>query len=81
PVSLLAVDTFPSKEYLRNYHGKVGVTVDGKDVVVPEKFGLRLFDSYHGPKRLWQYPNGSHCQIDNPQAVFWKQAIAFWRSN
>jgi uncharacterized protein len=81
PVSLLAVDTFPSKKYLRNYHGKVGITVDGKDTVVPDKFGLGLYNSYNGPKKLWEYPNGSHCQIDNPQAVFWKQAITFWRNN
>lgn len=80
PVSLLLVDKFPSEEYLRNYDGKVGITVDGRDVVVPEKFGLRLYNSYQGQKKLWQYPNGSHIQIDKPQN-FWKEAIAFWRSN
>ncbi len=80
PVSLLLVDRFDSEEYLRNYYGKVGITVDGRDVVVPEKFGLRLYNSYQGPKKLWQYPNGNHIQIDNPVS-FWKEAIAFWRKN
>ena len=81
PVSLLCVDNFPSEEYLRNYHGKVGIIVDGKDVVVPEKFGLRLYNSYNGPKKLWEYPNGTHCQIDKPQTVFWKEAVAFLQNN
>lgn len=81
PVFLLAVDRFPSKYYLQNYHGKVGVTVDGKDVVVPEKFGLRLYNSYAGPKKLWEYPNGVHCEIYLPHSKFWKEAVAFWQSN
>jgi pimeloyl-ACP methyl ester carboxylesterase len=81
PVSVLIVDSFPSKEYLRNYHGKVGITVDGKDVVVPEKFGMALYNSYDGPKKLWEYPNGTHCQIDKPQSSFWKEAVAFWQNN
>lgn len=80
PVSLLCVDNFPSEEYLRNYHGKVGITVDGQDAVVPEKFGLRLYNGYGGPKKLWEYPNGTHCQIDKPQTIFWKDAVGFWRN-
>jgi uncharacterized protein len=52
PVWLLLVDRFPSEEYLRNYHGPVGIMTDGCDNVVPEKFGLRLFDGYAGPKQL-----------------------------
>jgi uncharacterized protein len=77
---LLLTDRFPSKKYLRNYHGKVGITVDGRDVVVPQKFGLRLYHGYNGPKRLWQFPDGTHCQITEPTTQFWKEAIAFWQS-
>lgn len=80
PVSLLMVDRFPSEDYLRNYHGKVGITVDGQDTVVPEKFGLRLYNGYDGPKKLWEFPDDTHCHIDNSSA-FWKEAVAFWQSN
>ncbi len=80
PVYLLAVDRFPSEDYLRNYHGKVAITVDGQDRVVPEKFGLRLYNSYNGPKKLWEYPEGRHCQLENPP-VFWEEAVKFWQSN
>jgi hypothetical protein len=81
PVWLLLVDRFPSEYYLRNYHGKVGITVDGLDTVVPEKFGLRLYNGYTGPKKLWEFPYGGHCEIYFPHTKFWKEAIAFWQSN
>jgi hypothetical protein len=81
PVFLLARDRFPSKYYLHNYHGKVGITVDGQDVVVPEKFGKRLYNSYDGPKKLWEFPDGAHCEIYLPHSKFWKEAVAFWQRN
>jgi len=81
PVSLVLVDRFPSEEYQSHYYGKVGIAVDGKDTIVPEKFGLRLFKGYEGPKKLWSFPNGTHCQISRPQTQFWKEAVAFWQAD
>jgi hypothetical protein len=81
PVQQLLLDRFPSEEFLRHYHGKVGITVDGKDTVVPEKFGLRLYHGYDGPKKLWEFPDGGHCQIKEQPSKFWKEAVAFWQAN
>ena len=81
PVGLLLVDRFPSEDYLRNYHGPVGMTVDGLDRVIPEKFGRRLYDGYAGPKRLWEFPNGEHATIMEPPEQFWKEAVEFWQTN
>ena len=81
PVWLLLVDRFPSEDYLRNYHGPVGVMVDGRDEVVPEKFGLRLYDSYAGPKRLWSFPDGYHISIMEPPEKFWGEVLDFWQTN
>jgi pimeloyl-ACP methyl ester carboxylesterase len=81
PIRLLIEDPFESQDYLMNYHGKVGITVDGRDTVVPEKFGLRLYHGYAGPKKLWEYPNGGHCEIYVPHAKFWKEAVEFWQTN
>jgi hypothetical protein len=80
PVSLLLVDRFPSEDYLRQYHGPVGVVVDGRDHVVPEKFGLRLYDGYAGPKRLWRFPDGSHISIREPARQFWSEVLDFWQN-
>jgi pimeloyl-ACP methyl ester carboxylesterase len=79
PVLLLLRDRFPSEKYLSNYHGRVGIVVDGKDTIVPEKLGNRLFHGYAGPKKLWAFPNGGHCEITEPPSNFWKEVIDFWR--
>ena len=78
PVHLMLVDRFPAVDYLRNYHGRIGVVVDGRDQVVPEKFGLRLYNGYAGPKRLWEFPQGGHIEIAEPPAKFWKEVVGFW---
>jgi uncharacterized protein len=81
PVSLLLKDRFPSEEYLRKYTGKVGITVGAKDTVVPDKLGYRLLHGYAGPKRLWAFPDGGHCEITAQPSIFWKEVIDFWQTN
>lgn len=80
PVRWLLVDRFSSETYLRNYWGKLGVTLDDQDRVVPRKFSLRLFESYAGPKRLWEVPEGEHIQIPEPPSEFWKEVVEFWQN-
>lgn len=81
PVGLILVDTYPSQDYLRHYHGPIGVMVDGKDRVIPEKFGLRLYENYAGPKQLWRFADGNHISIMEPPAKFWGEVLDFWRTN
>jgi uncharacterized protein len=81
PVWLLLVDRFPSEDYLRAFRGPVGIMVDGRDEVVPEKFGLRLYDSYAGPKRLWTFPEGQHISIMKPPEKFWTEVLGFWQTH
>ncbi len=81
PVDLLLVDRFPSEDYLRNYHGPVGVLVAGQDQVVPEKLGRRLYDGYAGPKRLWEFTGDDHGTIMFRLPNVWQQIIAFWQTN
>jgi pimeloyl-ACP methyl ester carboxylesterase len=81
PVVLLLKDRFPSEKYLRHYDGKVGITVDAQDTVVPDKLSYRLLRGYAGPKRLWAFPDGGHCQITVQPSIFWKEVIDFWQTN
>jgi len=81
PVWLMLVDRFPSEDYLRIFHGPVGIMVDGRDDVVPEKFGLRLYDSYAGPKCLWTFPEGQHISILTPPEKFWTEVLDFWQTH
>jgi hypothetical protein len=80
PLLMMFGERFHSDIYLRHYHGKIGMTVDGRDIVVPGKFGLKLYNSYTGPKKLWQFPEGGHCEIREPATNFWKEAITFLQS-
>lgn len=81
PVHLILMDRFPAEDDLRRYHGPVGVMVDGRDKVVPEKFGLRLYNDYAGPKKLWEFPQGVHIEIAEPPAKFWGEVVEFWQTN
>ncbi len=78
PVGLLIADRYPSEKYLRDYHGRVGITLGGRDPVVLPKLTRRLFNNYAGPKKLWEIPDGDHCQLPADDAIFWKQVAEFW---
>ena len=81
PAGLLLVDRFPAEDYLQSYHGPVGILLDGRDDVVPERFGQRLFDGYAGPKRLWRNAEGGHIAPPQPHAKFWREVVEFWRAS
>jgi pimeloyl-ACP methyl ester carboxylesterase len=80
PVALILCDRFPSVDYLRTFHGPVAMLVGGRDNVVPERFGRRLYDAYKGPKRLWEFPEGDHGTVMLQPAEVWRQIIDFWQS-
>ena len=73
-------ERFPAEDYLRDYHGPLAVLVAGRDTVVPEKFGRRLYDGYAGPKRLWEFPNANHDSLMVQPPEVWKQIVAFWKT-
>ena len=78
PVDCLLVDRFPSEDYLRQYHGPVGVFVGGKDNVIPKKFGRRLYEGYAGPKRIWEFPEANHGTVKERTPGDWKEVVEFW---
>jgi hypothetical protein len=78
PVNWLLVERFPSEDYLRQYHGPVGIFVGGKDKVVPAKFGRRLYEGYAGPKRIWEFPEAGHEAVTERTAEDWKEVVDFW---
>jgi pimeloyl-ACP methyl ester carboxylesterase len=81
PAWLILADRFPAEDYLRTYHRPVAIMVDGRDNIVPERFGLRLYDGYAGPKQLWRFANRGHVSIPEPRTKFWGQVVNFWQTN
>jgi hypothetical protein len=79
PARWLMHDYFESEKYFQHYHGPLAIFVGGKDAVVPQKFGRRLFKSFDGPKRLWEIPEAGHNTIHAHSGELWSEVIAFWR--
>ena len=79
PVRLLLRDRFPAAQHLRGYHGPVAVLLAGRDEVVPERFGRRLYDGYAGPKRLWEFAPLDHESLMFQPPEVWREIVAFWR--
>ena len=80
--SVAAFDVFIlSQDYLRHYEGPVAMLVDGHDWTIPPRFALRLYKTYAGPKKLWEYPQGGHTAIPEPREKFWREVIDFWQSS
>jgi pimeloyl-ACP methyl ester carboxylesterase len=80
PARWLLQDDFYSAQYLQNYHGLVGIMIDGQDEVVPPRFAQSLYDGFSGPKRLWEYPQCNHVQLGESPATFWKAVLEFWHT-
>jgi pimeloyl-ACP methyl ester carboxylesterase len=80
PVSWLLRDKFPSGTYLSNYHGPVGMLLAGQDVVIPNRFGRQLYESYAGPKKLWENPQAGHNDLPDEPAEWWRELFSFWKT-
>jgi pimeloyl-ACP methyl ester carboxylesterase len=78
PVKWMLKDKYPSDQWLRDYHGPVAVLLAEKDQVVPSDLGRRLFDGYHGPKKLWLETGVGHNNLFAPTRRLSKEVLAFW---
>ncbi|MDB6020862.1 MAG: hypothetical protein JWQ04_719 [Pedosphaera sp.] len=81
PVSLMLLDRFPSSSYFKNYHGPVAMLFAGRDGVVPNRFGHKLFEDYQGPKRFWEVPQVGHNDLLSQTDDWWRGLISFWKAN
>jgi uncharacterized protein len=77
PVHLILRDRYPADKHLQTYSGPVGFLIGGRDQVIPSKFGRKLYESYHGPKRLWEDPAATHDQLHRRDLDWWKEALKF----
>ncbi len=78
PAKWLLPDKFPSASLLSSYHGLVAVIVGGRDTVVPEQFGRALYDSYSGPKKLWEVKTAGHNDLPIEPVEWWQELVEFW---
>ena len=79
PVRWMLKDKFPSDSYLKTYRGPIAVMLAGRDEVIPNGLGRKLYDGYAGPKKLWEYAQATHNDIHSTDPKAWKQIMAFLR--
>jgi uncharacterized protein len=78
PVRWMLRDRFESAGHLAGFASPVLVTVAAQDRVVPERFGIALYETLSGPKRLLALPDAGHS--DWPSRVdarWWADALDF----
>jgi pimeloyl-ACP methyl ester carboxylesterase len=80
PVRWMLRDRYRADEYLQHYRGPVGVLLAGRDELVPNASGRRLYAGYAGPKRLWETPEATHNDLADQPATFWMEVVSFWQS-
>jgi pimeloyl-ACP methyl ester carboxylesterase len=80
PAYFLLRDRFNPEDCLRNYRGPVKFVVAGADEIIGPKSGVRLFESYGGPKELQVFPGAHHNDVSGQPAVWWREVFTFWRS-
>jgi len=78
PARWLIRDQYDSMKNLANYGGRVALLVAENDEVIPKRHGLRLFESIHGPKKLWEFRRANHNTWPaDPGEPWWDEVLAF----
>jgi uncharacterized protein len=78
PVRWLLRDRYESAVYLKNYHGPIAFLLAERDEVIPMRFGRKLHDGYHGPKRIWLQAGRSHNTLDyDAHRSWWDEVLDF----
>ncbi|HEX8310671.1 MAG TPA: alpha/beta fold hydrolase [Chthoniobacteraceae bacterium] len=76
PVRLILRDRFDNYAALARYRGPVAFVIAGEDEVVTAASGLRLHESYGGPKHLRLFPGLGHNELDYSSGAAWWEEIS-----
>jgi pimeloyl-ACP methyl ester carboxylesterase len=75
----LLLDRFNPEECLKSYHGPVKFIVAGADEIIGPASGIRLFESYGGPKDLQVVAGAHHNDVAGQLPLWWKGVFSFWQ--
>lgn len=82
PLKWFLKEKYNAEVALNDYSGPVVFLVAGQDQVVTAQAGEKLYESYHGPKRLIRMDNADHNTIPfSPLAGWWQEAFDFLTKN
>ena len=81
PAYFLLLDRFDPEECLKGYRGPVRFVVAGKDEILGPATGVKLHDSYQGPKELQVLEEAGHNQVSGQTPAWWREVMAFWKAH
>lgn len=81
PTYLLLLDRFNPENCLKSYHGPVKFVVAGADEIIGPASGVRLYNSYSGPKDLQIVGGAHHNEVTAQLPDWWKKVFSFWKKN
>jgi hypothetical protein len=81
PTRLFLLDRFASDQHLENYRGPIAMLFAGQDVIVPNRFGHKLYEGYQGPKIFWQIPEAGHNDLLDQPDSRWLEMFQFWKTH
>ncbi|MFZ2171392.1 MAG: alpha/beta fold hydrolase [Methylococcaceae bacterium] len=71
-------DKFNNIKNLYNYSGSTAILLAEGDQIIPNKFGLNLFDALHHRKRLWTFKDAGHNNLPlEPELPWWQEVMQF----
>lgn len=79
PAYFLMRDRFDPEKCLQGYRGPVKFVVAGADEIIPAASGIRLHDSYQGPKQLQVFEGAGHNEVSGQPPAWWRETFGFWR--
>ncbi len=81
PVFLILRDRYNPESWMTDYKGPAKFIVAESDEVIPARFGLKLHDSFRGPKNLEVIAGAHHNDVAEQTPEWWKNVFTFWREN
>lgn len=78
PVRWMLLEQHNAQKHLKSYPGPVAFLVAGRDEVMKNGLGERLYRQYSGSKRLWTQPEAGHNTLDlAPGLPLWQEVADF----
>ncbi len=78
PVRWMLREHHDVQAHLTKFPGPVAFLVAGRDEVITNNLGEKLYKQYQGNKKLWIQPDAGHNTLDfNPEAPWWQEVEYF----
>ncbi len=81
PAYFVLLDRFNPEECLKHYRGPVKFIIAGADEIIGPGPGIRLHDSYTGPKDLQVFAGAHHNEVAGQPPEWWQGVFGFWSKN